>query len=177
MAKVMHTVKTFGSASNHISDTAAVTFGAHGTPNLKTDTIARSIFSVFLSVTVDDSVNPPPYDWFQSARCTFAVAWSPTGTTTLPSSENDQSLKGRVMLYPELWYPTPVNGLHGVLFKPRGDTIQFHTRHKGNGVNTGEYSFGLYLHDSSGVLQNPGGIYSVLHGWAWYATTMWESDT
>jgi len=81
------------------------------------------------------------------------------------------------MLYPGLWYTDVGNGLHGVTFQPRADTIQFRGRHKGNGANVGQYSFGFYLHDSSGVLQNGGGLYSVLKGYAFYATTFWESDT
>jgi len=171
-----HKVRTFGSNTASTSQPAVLTLGFHAAPQLQSDTLTRTISTVCISVTEDPSGNFPPVEWFESSRVIFAAFWDPTATHVMPSSENSAGLLGRVQLYPKLWYPRGANALYGVSFFPQADTIQFRARHKGNGVQFPAVVFGLYLHDSFGVLQNLGGLYSTTTTLTHYDTSLWESD-
>lgn len=177
MAKVKRIVRNFGSATGVISLNAITTMSAHAGPFNQNDTLTRAIFGVQLHSSTDPTGNPPDVGWWGNSRVVAAMAWNPGGGSTLPSSENDNSLKFRALLYGRPWDSQPsINDLYGVHFHPQGDDLQLRSRHKGDGVNTPRLAFGLYLHDSNLVLTNPGGIYSVVHRWSFYMTTVWECD-
>jgi len=177
VAKFKHETLNFGSSTGVVSQSATTTFSTHTAPNLPSDTIARMIFSVQFNVVIDPTGNPPPIEWWGNSRVVFAAAWNPGGGSTLPSSENDQSLKYRWVLYPTPWYSQPSNALYGVSFQPRADNLLWTTRHKGNGTNMPKVAFGCYFHDSNLAITNPGGIYSLTSSWMFYAKGIWESDT
>lgn len=177
MARVHRITRNFGSATGLVSLAATTTMSTHTGPFNANDTLVRFILGVQLNVTSDPTGNPPPIDWWGNSRVLAAIAWNPGGGSTLPASENDDPLKFRSLLYGSPWYSqSAVNTLYGVHFAPRGDDLQLHARHKGDGVHAPKVAFGLYLHDSSLALTNPGGIYSNVSGWSFYATGVWECD-
>lgn len=177
MAKVKHILRNFGSSTGNTSMSAVTTFTTHTGPTGPNDTLARAIVSVQANFTIDPTGNPPPIDWWGNSRLVLALSFNKSGGSVLPSSENDSTLVHRTLLYGSPWYPLPTNDLYGVHFHPQSDTPELVTRHKGDGVNTPKLVCGLYVHDSNGAMQNPGGFYSVVSGWSFYLTTVWESDT
>jgi hypothetical protein len=177
VAKVKRIVRNFGSSTGVVSQSAITSMTAHAGPFNANDTLTRVIFGVQLNTVEDPTSNPPPIGWWGNSRVVAAMSWDPAGGTTLPSSENDNKLKFRSLLYGAPWYSQPtVNDLYGVHFAPRTDYLQLRSRHKGNGTQTPRLTVGLYLHDSNLALTNPGGIYGIVSGWSFYLTTVWECD-
>lgn len=175
--KIPHITQQFGSSAYHVSRTTPELVATHTAPNLPSDTVARTIVSVHFEVSIDPSVNPPPIEWWHTARLNFAMQWNPAGSGTMSTNENDSAYKARWMLYPEPYYDLAGNALYGVKFQPRSDVLETTTRHKGNGVNMGKLLFGFHYHDSYGVLVNTGGLYSTISSFAIYSKVIWESDT
>lgn len=175
--KVPHKTTAFGSSSYHASRTGPELLATHTVPNLTTDTVTRSISSVYFSVSVDPSVNPPPRDWFHTARLVYFMQWNPGGSSTLTTNENDPTVIARWLLYPTQYDSTLTNGEYGVTFQPRSDTLVTTTRHKGDGVNNGKLLFGFFYHDSYGVFVNAGAGYSTTSSFVTYTRVFWESDS
>ncbi len=177
MAKVVHFTKTFGASGSTVSRTNATAVATHSAPNQTSDTLARTWTQFHFGVTVDSTGNIPPYDWWQTARLNLALEFDPSGSGTPTTNEGDPKVFAWWMLYPEPFYDVISNGLYGVRFTPREQLLQTRSRHKGNGVQFAKLMWVLYLHDSSAVLTNPGGLYSVTSAFAIYTKALWESDT
>ena len=177
MAKVKHKTITFGSSAYAITRTTPVLVATHTGPTGGNDTLARTISSFYMSVSIDPSGNPPPIEWWHTARLNYCVQWNPTGSGVASSNENDSLTMSRWVLYPTPYYDLATNALYGVTFQPRADVVETATRRKGNGTNTPKVLFVAHLHDSYGVLTNPGSGYSVNTSFVTYTKAVWESDT
>lgn len=177
MAKVPHITQSFGSSSYHTTRTTPEVIQTHTAPNLPSDTVARTLVSFHFAVSIDPTGNPPPIEWWHTARLNLAMQWNPGGSGSASSNENDSAYKARWLLYPEPYYDLATNDLYGVRFTPRRDVLETEARHKGDGVNMGKLLWVLHYHDSYGVLTNAGSTYSAITSFAIYSKVIWESDT
>lgn len=177
MAKVVHFTKTFSHSAPTVTRAATTAIGTHTAPNLSTDTLARTWTQFHFGVTVDATGNVPPYDWWQTARLNLALQFNKNGSSVPTANEGDPSVFAWWVLYPEPFYDTQANGLYGVRFTPREQLLETRSRHKSDGTAFAKLLWVLYLHDSSGVLTNLGGLYSTTSAFAIYSKALWESDT
>lgn len=177
MAKFAHITQSFGSSTTLVSRTSPTAIQTHTAPNLPTDTLARTILQFHMGVVIDPTGNPPPIEWWQTARMTLCMAYNANGSGSAPASENDPSIKARWMMYPTPWYDLATNDLYGVLFQPKETILETTTRHKGDGVNSAKLIWWLFMNDANHAVTNPGGTYSLTSSFAVYTKAIWESDT
>jgi hypothetical protein len=177
MAKVPHETVNFGSSGPSVSRTNATAIQTHTAPNLASDTLARTVTQFHMGYVIDPTGNPPPIEWWHTARLMLGLEYNQNGSGTPTTNEDSPTLVARWMLYPEPWYDLATNDLYGVRFTPRSDLLVTTTRRKGDGTNFAKLLWVLYLHDGNHVLDNPGGTYSVTSGFAIYTKAIWESDT
>lgn len=144
---------------------------------LTTDTYVRSIHQPIVTCRIDESVSPPPDDWWTGARVILAVRFDSSGTSGAGSGPFSPVVVGNLELYPRIVGETPGSSLHYVFWEPLDGPLKLTTSRKGDGVNFPRITTSMWCTDHNAVFSNPGGIYSVKFSHRWTTLAIWASDS
>lgn len=141
------------------------------------DTHVRSIWQPRVICEIDDTVSPPPDNWWTGSRVDLAIRFDAAGTSGSGSGPFAPTVLGNIELYPRTVPPTAVNGLHYVVWEPLDGPTKLTTSRKGDGVHFPRVNSSMWCTDHNGVFQNFSGIYSVFFSIMWTGLVVWASDS